>query len=774
MPRTPHVAAERLLTAVAFMEAARNRDFERAGALWPELCGVLGDDVYLAAVDVFAETERWRDAADVLTLLRSRPADYIFKRNLFRNFEALKHHRPALYRTVLNVDIGDAYQFNETPSGVLTIASLHDGKLIRHCPGADPRDAVAQVLAGCASASSAGTALALSGLGDGYVLTGLAARSAPLALGRQQALFVFEPDARLLFACLLLHDFTGPNGPIEQERVRWYVGPHWASDYRIDALTERYLPFPAHTIKLNPDTAAIDQVLNGVLHELGVADVNAGREIKSYYAQFSAEDYARALSGRLDRPPRVTLLTTRFSTVLQHSTHDTAAALRQLGFETQTLIEPSPWHALHKVGMRRSIADFKPDLVMQIDHHRFEHGDLLPTSVPFVNWVQDMLPHLMSEATGRRLGERDFALLPSMPRWIAHHAYPPRQCLEFRKLARMPAKPPGWKSEQGLIVYVSNWSQTSEQVAAEMERQATGIAQTLIRSCCREMIDSYSAGSSLATTGAVRQLVERVCVTHDCALSAPAQRKLVNALFDRMNNTLYRQQGLAWASTAAEKHGLTLAIYGSGWETNPHFARYARGTIGYGGPLEELTRRAAVNLVLEPYVCIAHQRLLDALAAGGFCLTRDHPNNHTLQASVELLSSVCFDATASNVDALRRRLAPREQATLEDIVRRVADADASPGEIDTIALVHALEAAGVVVAGEPLLPGLATTTFDDAAEMARALARFAALPAERNALAAEQRAAVEKRFSYEAGMGRMMRFVEARLREESQSLRRAA
>jgi len=69
---------------------------------------------------------------------------------------------------------------------------------------------------------------------------------------------------------------------------------------------------------------------------------------------------------------------------------------------------------------------------------------------------------------------------------------------------------------------------------------------------------------------------------------------------------------------------LSLELYGQGWEENPKYARFAKGYIQYGEPLEELTGRAKINLQIIPYSCL-HQRLLDGLTAGGFFLIRSNP-----------------------------------------------------------------------------------------------------------------------------------------------------
>ena len=109
------------------------------------------------------------------------------------------------------------------------------------------------------------------------------------------------------------------------------------------------------------------------------------------------------------------LLTTRFSTVLQYSTRDTAEAFERIGWDARVVIEPSPSHRLYQHGIRQAVDEFQPDLVFQIDHLRYEHGDLFPPGVPFACWVQDHLPNLQIPGAGQAVGMRDFVLTDMGP-----------------------------------------------------------------------------------------------------------------------------------------------------------------------------------------------------------------------------------------------------------------------------------------------------------------------------------------------------------------------
>src|SRR4030095_12213459 len=129
----------------------------------------------------------------------------------------------------------------------------------------------------------------------------------------------------------------------------------------------------------------------------------------------------------------------------------------------------------------------------------------------------------------------------------------------------------------------------------------------------------------------IRAIVRDVQAARGVTL-APDETLAVNKwLTHPFHDALYRPQGLRWARAGAKELGLSLGLYGNGWDAHPEFARCARGPIAYGDELRDLTRRSAINLQIVPSLCL-HQRLLDGLAAGGFFLVRENPNDVHPQA----------------------------------------------------------------------------------------------------------------------------------------------
>jgi hypothetical protein len=752
-----------------FVEALRGGDLERSDRLLGDLRSPLPEYMLLSVAELHILRERWSDAAYTLAGIPDQTPEIVMRRRLCRNLAALQHFRPQVYKVLADAEAADSYQLIQSRTGPMTVAFRHDnGRTTILSADNDPPGAVRKVMAQIDDALAAGKPLGLAGIGDGYLLYELAHHPPNLILGREQAVCLFEPDPRLALACLMLHDYTGPDGPIEQGRFLWFVGDRWAEHFHRDFRANLMLGYPQVTIRLGLRSAEIDRELAKFLESVSVLDKQFVGETQAYYARLTRDELLKVLGPQPSRPPRVLVITTRFSTVLQFSARDTADAFTQLGCNAKLLIEDEPWQGMSRIAIRQAIAEFKPDLVFQIDHLRSEYGDMFPATLPSVCWVQDNLPNLTNATAAAGVQPREFVLIPSAQRYIANYGYPARRCLEFRKLTRIPERPATWNSDGDDLVYVSNWSQEPQSLAAEIVRDLGRVMpQDVIDLTCRRMIDIYADGGSLPTQGDVRRVLETVQQERRTGLFAEElQRTAIAQLFERMNNCLFRQQGIAWAAQIADRYGLTLSLYGNGWAEHPQYSQYARGYAGYGRELEELTRRAKINLVLEPYVCISHQRLLDALVAGGFLLIRSHPQHALLERMIAILAELPAGTTLTATDALVSLPAPlrRElQALLEETTR----ADATPGRVDPITILRELQAAGFLPTQGALLPRLDEVSFDSPAQLERRVLGFLRSAEDRRAIAEAQREVIERTYSYAAGVRRIIDFVRMRLAEET-------
>jgi hypothetical protein len=519
------------------------------------------------------------------------------------------------------------------------------------------------------------------------------------------------------------------------------------------------LPFPTITVKLSLQSSTIDAKLGQIM--LGFnARLRAFRDEYAAYAnELTPQKLAELLSDRPPRKPRVLLLTTRFSTVLQFATRDSADAFIANGWDAKIFIEPSPYHAINRLAIAQSAAEFKPDVIFQLDHLRHEHGDLFPTNVPFVCWIQDHLANLTRVEAGKSIGRRDFVLTNREHVYHKDYAYPLRQCIYLDKATRVPPQPAQWEQSGDELAFVSNCSRDPRELASALVAKiADSVSAEVVRIFCARTIERYAAGETLATARELRDALRSVEIEKGIDLGSRVQiDQLMGALSHPFNDTLYRQQALRWAANTAGEMGLEIGLYGTGWEKNPEFATFARGYIDYGEALQHLTRRTRINLQIVPFAA-THQRLLDGLICGGFFLIREHPVNR-IPAAFTAFVEANFDPSVQTTENASRVVSAElrpEFARLLNQYRKLIDV------ADPVHRVRTFKERALVAK----LPHLDDVSFSDQASFRERIDRFVNDRGARDAITAVQRQFVMDRFTYTAHMKRVVNEIRERIQSE--------
>jgi hypothetical protein len=706
---------------------------------------------------------RWREAAEALAAIERRTSQAEFRLRLARNMAAMEEWRPEIYRVLMDALVGGEEQYAITRGkwGRWTV-DLQSGSDRQ----VDPISATMQTLTEVKPAWQGGKALAVCGLGDGYLLSALANFSPSLPLGRQQAVYLLEPRAELVLTLLMLHDYSQADGPILQKRFSWAVGADWGRQFRQFFDGNPAVVFPESQIGQGTDVAQIDSQIRKTLNELVEKDRELAKRVEAAYAGVSARDLAAVFGANPPRRPRILLMTSRFTTVLQYSTADAAAAFAALGWETLTMIEPEPFHALRKSAMRHALADFRPDLVLIIDHLRHEYDGVFPANLPFACWIQDHLPPLCNARAGESVRARDFVLTAIGAHFVNKHQYPARQIVDLPNLARIPKRPATWKSDGLDLVYISNWTRTTEQVIEEVLIRAGQPAdlRAIAEVAISRILGVYERGGCLATQREVRAELEAAQLELGRAIAdAELADSIVNLLWDRLNNHLYRHQALGWAAEIADRRGLSFGLYGRGWETHPGLNRFARGVVKPGEDLENLVRKSRINLQLEPFACFTHPRLLNGLFAGGFFLIRDHPFNHLPQRMLDFLVAN-VSGEVETVEEVRGALEGERLAEFEALLKRC---EAMGEQADPVQMTRNWERAGLISGGGLVTGLLGEIIFSSPDGLERNVTRFAADEGLRGRVASGLRQELEGRLSYEAGIGRAIARIEKLLRAES-------
>ncbi|HZK79875.1 MAG TPA: hypothetical protein VFC46_02385 [Humisphaera sp.] len=720
-----------------------------------------------AAADVAMGERRWNDAVSLFDRMPDRDNAAGIKRCLCRNLASLQRHRLTVYDELISLPQSDHCGIGVSASNHPTIVCRRaDGQNISLSPGNLPLVGLAGAMAQLQPAFASGCSLALCGVGDGYLFHQLAQKPPTLFMDTQQCVFLIEPDAHMLLAALTIHDYTGSNGPIEQERFFWFVGSDWLHGLRTKLLDDPYLAAPQMSLMLGLNSQSIQTGIQGVIRDIESREARNRNAIDQYYGAKKPGDFSTFFLPDPPRQPRVMLLTTRFSTVLQYATRDAAGGFERAGWETHVVIEPTRHHRVLASAIRAAMAQFKPDLVFQLDHQRQEHVGMFPPSVPFVCWIQDHMPHLMKPEVGPKIGPADFVLTDAGATYVYSAAYARRQIIALSKLTTPPPLLPRSAVPAEDIVFISNATKTPDAMLAAFLKQFPGDAgsQAFMTECVQRAVDIFTSGKTLATFADVAGFVGDLMAEMGLKLEPEALHQWVRAMTHPLCDALYRHQAIRWTIAAAKDLGLTLGLYGNGWDAHPEFAPYARGPVAAGEDFRALTRRAAINLQIAPYLCL-HQRMLDGICSGAFFLVRHHVTDTEPQALLDLLET-SGGSDANCIDDARRRIAPSMRERFEQLVAESRRALCPMGNEDPIEVIRMWQEARLLEPSTGVLPHLDEVSFSDSASLRSRLERFAHEPDLRERITADQRQSILGRLTYKAAIARITQRIGQLLSED--------
>lgn len=443
-------------------------------------------------------------------------------------------------------------------------------------------------------------------------------------------LTIIEPDAaRALLGVLLLDDLM----PFCAEHVQVLVGSKAAVrfgeqlDKTTNALPKMLLTTPRE------DTALLGRTLVQQLqkaHERHDDQARVLLQRTQARAQERGESYVRqrfesGLMPGAHEPLRVLLATTRYSTFVQHSTHDIAESLTQLGCHTQVLMEDAQGEQLSALTYLHAIEEMDPDLIVMVNYGRAHIEKIVPSSVPILTIVQDALPNLLSEVGAKAQGPLDMLAGVRMPELVHTFGYSPSRVVP----APVPVSPRKFfrvrvsrGSTAPNIAFISHHSTPPSVLHAEiLAQQTTKTDRDVLNALfpvCEQLATQQPWGLKQQLQSATREaLMVHGLKTVPHALVS----QLMHGYCLRICDRVLRHQMLGWAMEIACEQGLSLALVGNGWEEQEQFARLAMPAVAHGEELRSLYASAGCCLHASMHG-VLHQRVFECAMSGGLPLCR--------------------------------------------------------------------------------------------------------------------------------------------------------
>lgn len=439
-----------------------------------------------------------------------------------------------------------------------------------------------------------------------------ASETPPLFLTMRRPLYVAVPDLPLFLLALRVEEMSGI---LAAPELYWFVGEDWEETFRRVLAAEPMLPLPDPRMTAPTAAEPVRRALAATEEARRVDFERARDRAWPVYAARGRPDWREALRRTGDRRTRVLFITSRFTTVLQHVVRDLSEAFSGLGCEVRTLIEERDEQRFSGPALTRAVDDFRPDLAVQLSHIRPELAAFLPPQLPFAAWLQDRLPNLFDPRFVSQLGANDFvfAMWEGLRADCLAAGYPEARLLSAAANGSLYGEGGRERPEYDCdVAFVSNVSPPAA------EARYPGLVERALEILAAEGI-GYRDPSFYG------RLLDRI--SREKGFGVPADGKERARLVDRVlafdvERFVQRTQPLLWA----REMGLSVGVWGKGWERIPALSSASRGAVAPGPDLRDLYRSARIHLQMNSDTNV-HQRVFECLAAGGFLLAWAHPTD---------------------------------------------------------------------------------------------------------------------------------------------------
>lgn len=482
----------------------------------------------------------------------------------------------------------------------------------------------------------------IEGIDPPWLLLELARLTPRQESGYQPGIRVVQAEAAEFLDGCALADLSEL---LSEARVECFVGPGAGEKLALALAADAGTPIAGAVIPLlslrKPIAPAVIEVVRAEVSRQDAAHRAHLANIHSRDAHRS-EDWWRArlesaLSG--EGPPlRVLIATCRFTTVLGAMGTDLGESLRKLGCEVEIVTEPGEHRRLSPLAYSRSLDTFDPDVILAPNYTRRDlervisgsaeppaESRVLPAGVPFVVWVQDAMPHLLTTAAGASIGPLDLAVGYVSLEMVEELGYP-REAVVPAPLvasgAKFSAARVDTEMSGRLACDVAMMTHHAETPGAMRARLLGELAFTPeIRKLAEEMLPALdeiarSADRPPGPTAAVRALFgERA------ALDPESREVLIQNFALRYVDRVMRHETARWCAAICERRGWRFRIYGRGWAAHPELGGFAHGTLGHGDELACAYHGAGITLHVSAMSPL-HQRLVECALSGGVPVIR--------------------------------------------------------------------------------------------------------------------------------------------------------
>jgi len=495
----------------------------------------------------------------------------------------------------------------------------------------------------------------LLSLGSGYEL--LAAfknteRPIPEMAEFEVPVYIIEQEFGLFVLNMLLHDWEQI---ITSKRIQFFYDKAIDRFYLELQKNQAALPTVLLDMKAQGDLKA-GQVLEFVNRaELQRNQRHAAnlQEINKYYGRITDSEWRDKFKVENIASLRVMGFISRFSSFLKYCMRDLMDGFDRTGAITTICIEEENYYLSSIEHFIDEINRFKPDIILTIDHFRHEF-DGVPESIPFVNWIQDMLPNITGNKQTMKAKDFTFVLLKE---WMGFNELPNYKCspVDFLPLGyndKIYFPICGEKNYDCDVLVVTHLQEPEKTFDPIRNPEQF---QLLLNENEKKLIDSGII-SEINLVELYRILDEHLSslnisefnkfctmrggdTVHGINIFTVAdfngvfykknmtlEPQIMDVLFPLSGNRLhceYLRKMKVWPVSLLidSQLDINIHLYGRNWDRYPIFKEFAKGRADNGEYINRIMNNARICLNINPGITL-HMRALEIMASCSFMLSR--------------------------------------------------------------------------------------------------------------------------------------------------------
>jgi len=428
-------------------------------------------------------------------------------------------------------------------------------------------------------------------------------------------IYVIEPNLNIFLINLYHRDIAHM---LNSERVKFFLGNNALQEY-FDFIKQDQANIPECMFLLDKKYEEIKKECVEYMESMVEKNKEETKELeKSVNSYYDAVNWKSIYSDKRDRPLRVMIYTSRFSTYLQYSARDMADGFKDNECETLISIEKDDISRLNLRAYLRNMNEFKPDLMICIDYQRKDH---CPKSIPFITWLQDDLPFIFNEDVASNLDNRNYILTiyKGLKTKFANLGCPEDKI----NIQIIPANTTIYKpincNKDIDIVYIQHGGTPPEVEYQKLRaRWDDMLSKAIIDKCYDKIRKAFFQGKYLYYDDYEKLLRN---VENELSMEIRHQGirdKIIYDLRFYIGNRFLRQIPLEMIS---KMDGIKMELYGNDWETHPRLSKHGKGVAQNGAELNEIYNKAKIALHLQ-HDATLNQRVTEGMASETFYIVQ--------------------------------------------------------------------------------------------------------------------------------------------------------